>query len=72
MIGLLAFDWKSATIREVGNVFNRDDSTIRFVVHRLRGRLKESEGLQNQSEELKLQILAQEFGDFPEDSINIE
>ncbi len=25
MIGLLAFDWKSATIREVGEVFNRDD-----------------------------------------------
>ena len=58
MIGLLAFDGKSATIREVGNVFNRDDSTIRFAVHRLRRRLKESEGLQNQSEELERQILA--------------
>ena len=34
MIGLLAFDWMSATIREVGEVFNRDDSTIRFAVHR--------------------------------------
>ena len=49
MIGLLAFDRKSATIREVGNVFNRDDSTIRFAVHLLRRRLKECEGLQNQS-----------------------
>ena len=58
MIGLLAFDWKSATIREVGNDFNRDDSTIRFAVHRLRQRWKESEGLQNQIEELKRQILA--------------
>ena len=57
MIGLLAYDWKSATIREVGNVFNRDDSTISFAVHRLRRRLKESEGLQNQLEELKRQIL---------------
>ena len=36
MIGMLAFDWKSATIREVGKVFNRDDSTISFAVHRLR------------------------------------
>ena len=58
MIGLLAYDWKSATIREVGNVLNRDDSTISFAVHRLRRRLKESEGLQNQLEELKRQILA--------------
>ena len=58
MIGLLAFDWKSATIREVGNDFNRDDSTIRFAVHWLRRRLKESEGLQNQLEEVKRQILA--------------
>ena len=33
MIGLLAFDWKSATIRGVGKVFNRDDSTIHFAVH---------------------------------------
>ena len=57
MIGLLAFDWKSTTIREVGNVFNRDDSTIRFAVHRLRQRLKEFEGLQNQLEELKRQYL---------------
>ena len=58
MIGLLAFDWKYATIREVGNVFNRDDSTIRFGMHRLRQRLKECEGLQNQLEELKRLILA--------------
>ena len=58
IIGLLAFDWKSATIREVGNVFNRDDSTISFAVHRLRQRLKDSEGFQNQLEELKQQILA--------------
>ena len=43
MIGMLAFGWKSARIREVGKVFNRDDSTIRFTVHRLRRRLKESE-----------------------------
>ena len=57
MIGLLAFDGKSATIREVGNVFNRDDSTIRFAVHRLRRRLKESEGLQNQLEDLERQYL---------------
>ena len=57
MIGLLAFDWKFVTIREVGKVFNRDDSTIRFGVHRLRRRLKESQGLQNKSEELKRQIL---------------
>ena len=48
MIGQLAFDWKSATIREVGKVFHRDDSTIRLAVHRLRRRLKECEGLQNQ------------------------
>ena len=58
MIGLLAFDWKSATIREAGRVFNRDDSKIRFAVHRLRRCLKECEGLQNQIEELKRQILA--------------
>ena len=58
MIGMLAFDWKSATMREVGKVFNRDDSTISFGVHRLRQRLKESEALQNQLEELKRQILA--------------
>ncbi len=58
MIGMLAFDWKSATIRKVGKVCNRDDSTISFGVHRLRQRLKESEGLQNQLEELKRQILA--------------
>ena len=58
MIGMLAFDWKSATIREVGKVFNRDDSTISFGAFRLRQRLKESEGLQNQLEELKRQILA--------------
>ena len=53
MIGLLAFDWKYATIREVEKVFNRDESTIRFAVHQLRRRLKEAEGLQNQFEELK-------------------
>ena len=58
MIGMLSFDWKSATIREVGRVFNRDDSTIRFAVNRLRRRLKECEGLQNQLEELKRLILA--------------
>ena len=58
MIGMLAFDWKSTTIREVGKVFNRDDSMISFGVHRLRQRLKESEGLHNQLEELKRQILA--------------
>ena len=58
MIGVLAFDRKSATIREVGRVFNRDDSTISFSVHRLRRRLKECEGLQNQLEELKRLILA--------------
>ena len=58
MIGMLAFDWKSAAIREVGKVFNRDDFTISFAVHRLRQRLKESEALQNQLEELKRQILA--------------
>ena len=58
MIGLLAFDGKSSTIREVGKIFNRDDSTIRFALHKLKQRLKESEGLQNQSEELKCQILA--------------
>ena len=58
MIGMLAFDWKSATIREVGKVFNRDDSTIRFAVHQLKQRLKESEGLQNQLEELKRHIFA--------------
>ena len=58
MIGMSAFDWKSATIREVGKVFNRDDSTISFGVHRLKQRLKESEALQNQLEELKRQILA--------------
>ena len=57
MIGLLAFDWNSATIREVGNDFNRDDSTIRFAVNQLKQRLKESEGLQNQSEELERQYL---------------
>ena len=49
---------KSATIREIGNDFNRDDSTIRFAVHQLRRRLNESEGFQNQSEELKRQKLA--------------
>ena len=58
MIGLLAFDGKSATIREVGRVFNRDDSTISFAVHRLRRRWKECESLQNQLEERKRQILA--------------
>ena len=58
MIGMLAFDWKSATIREVGRVFNRDDSTISFAVLRLRRRLKECKGLQNQLAELKRQILA--------------
>ena len=58
MIGMLAFDWKSASIREVGKVFNQDDSTISFGVHRFRQRLKESEVLQNQLEELKRQILA--------------
>ena len=55
MIGLLAFDWQSTTIREVGNPFNRDDSTIHFAMHRLRRRLKESKGLQNQLEELHRQ-----------------
>ena len=44
MIGLLAFDGKSATIREVGNVFNRDDSTIRFAVHQLKRRLRNPRG----------------------------
>ncbi len=48
MIGILAFDWKSATMREVGKVFNRDDSKISFAVHRLRLLLKECESLQNQ------------------------
>ena len=57
MIDLLAFDWKSATIREIGKVFNRDYSTIRIAVHQLKQRLKESEGLQNQFKELKRQIL---------------
>ena len=56
MIGMSAFDWKSATIREAANALNRDDSTISRGVHKLRERLKESTNLQERLKELKLKM----------------
>ena len=46
LVVLISLRWKSATIREVANALNRDDSTISRGVHKLRERLKESTNLQ--------------------------
>ena len=50
---MIAFDWKSATIRELANKLNRDDSTISARIHQLRQKIRKSPDLQNRVEEIK-------------------
>ena len=56
VVGMIACDWKSATIREVANQLNRDDSTISARIYQLRQKMRKSPDLQNRVEKIKREI----------------
>ncbi len=56
VVEMIAFDWKSATIRELANKLDRDDSTISARIHQLRQKNRKSPDLQNPVEEIKREI----------------
>jgi len=56
VVGRIAFDKKSATIRESANKLNQDNSTISARIHQLRQKNGKSPDLQNRVEEIKREI----------------
>ena len=58
LVAFISLQLESATIREVANALNRDDSTFSRRVHKLRERLKESTNLQERLKELNLKMFS--------------
>jgi hypothetical protein len=56
VVGRIAFDKKSATIRESANKLNQDNSTISARIHQLRQKIGKSPDLQNRVEVIKREI----------------